>query len=66
MNRAAAAELITVGDGTTTEFMRLGHVGARAGDARMRQRGRRTNLLGATDVGEVDGMAETAGRSRFG
>ena len=41
MNRAAVAELINVGKGITTEFMRSGHVGARAGDARTRQRGRR-------------------------
>ena len=41
MNRADAAGLLAVGEGITTEFMRSGHVGARAGDARMRQRGRR-------------------------
>ena len=37
----AAAELIIVGEGITPEFMRSGHVGARSGDVRTRQRGRR-------------------------
>ena len=66
MNRAAVAELITVGEGFTTEFMRSGHVGARA-EMRARANGDGgTNLLGATNDAEVVKMAEAAGRSRFG
>ena len=67
MNRAAFADLIAVGQGITAEFMRSGRVGARAGDGRMHQLDRRDDyLLGATDDGEVVGMAEAAGRSRYG
>ena len=66
MNRAAVGELITVRDSIRTEFMRSGHVGARA---EMRARANvagGTNLLGATNDGEVVEMAEAAGSSRYG
>ena len=41
MNHAVFANLIDVGEGITTKFVRSGHVGTRAGDPRMRRRDRR-------------------------
>ena len=63
MNLAVVVDLIAVREGVTTDFMRSACVGARAGDARMRQRGRGTNLYGLADVSHVVGIAEVTGRS---
>ena len=65
MNRAAA-ELIAVGDGTATEFMRSGTSGVGREMRTCANVAGGTNLLGATDDGEVVGMAEAAGRFRYG
>ena len=66
MNRTAVADLIAVGDGFTTEFVRSGHAGL-GREMRARANGAGgTNLLGATNDGEVVEMAEAAGSSRYG
>ena len=66
MNSAAVAELTAVGEGSTTDFMRSGHVGARGELCACANVTGETTLLGVTVDGEVVGMAETAERSRFG
>ena len=66
MNRPAFADLIAVGESFTTEFLRSGQVGTRAGMRACASVAGGANLLGATDDGKVVGMAEAAGRSRFG
>ena len=66
MNRAAVADLIGLGEGfateswarETAELGREMRAFANATDG--------TTMLGATDDGEVVGMAETAGSSWFG
>ena len=69
MNRAAAAELIIVGASAKVSRPSSCARGTSGLGREMRACANvagGTNLLGARDDGEVVGMAEAAGRSRYG
>ena len=66
MNRAAVADLIAVGEGITIEFIRSGHVGARPGDVRLRQRDRRRDPARNGGRWRVGRGGRSGRESRFG
>ena len=66
MNRAPVADLAALGEGVTSEFKRSGTSRIGREMCAFTNATGGTTMLGATDDGEVVGMAEAAGRSRFG
>ena len=66
MNRGAVADLTALGEGFATEFKHSGVSGLGWEMYACASVAGGTNLLGATGDGEVVGMAEAVGRSRYG
>ena len=66
MNRSAVAGLFSLGDGFTTELTRAGTSELGREMCAFANATGRTTMLGAAAHCEVVGMAEAAGRSRYG
>ena len=66
MNQEALSALVALGEGFTTEYKRSGASGLGREMCVVANATGGTTMLGVAEDGEVVGMAETAGRPRYG
>ena len=66
MNQEALSALVALGEGFTTEYKRSGASGLGREMCVVANASGVTTMVGVAADGEVGGMAETDGRSRYG